>query len=252
MPSAMNQSETDREALLRLASSLVERTRNLSPDLPVAELRQARHLLEEVAALLPAVGETATGRGLRGVVSGLRTRLGGAESETQAPQETRSRDGFSGRGECVGLPSVLNFLGLLGKTGRLSVYCDEETLSLDFEEGKLVCAWSDHAPPGQRLGEILVAIGTLEQGRLDSFLTNYSRASGWMGQALEREGLVTGKQLKDAVKVQTQHLFHRLFAVTTSWFTFVDGRQPRPEGVSAMNVNALLLESARQSDERAA
>lgn len=247
----MNQSETDLEPLLRLATSLCDRLRNMEPEHPESKVRRVRHLIEEAAGLLPAVDEEQAPRGLRSVVSGLRGHKGSTMNEEPAVA-TPPQDGFSGLGECIGLPNVLNFLGLLGKTGRLCVYTPDEIMSLDFESGKLVSAWSDQAPPGQRLGEILVTLGILEQGRLESFLMNYTRASGWMGEALEREGMITGEQLLDAVRHQTQNLFHRLFALSDCWFNFVDGQQLRPDGAVAMNVNALLLESARQSDESAA
>jgi hypothetical protein len=250
--SLMNQSDTDLEPLLRLATSVGDRVRNMDPEHPESEVHRIQHLLEEVAGLLPAVDETATRHGLRSVVPGLRGHKESSSDVQDQPVATPPHDGFAGLGECIGLPNVLNFLGLLGKTGRLTVNAEDEVMSLDFEGGKLVSAWSDHAPPGQRLGEILVTLGILKQGHLDSFLTNYTRASGWMGEALEREGLVTSGQLLEAVRHQTQHLFHRLFELQECWFTFVDGAQSRPDGAVAMNVNALLLESARQSDERAA
>ena len=54
---------------------------------------------------------------------------------------------------------MLGLLQIQSKTGVLSVNVGLEVISVVFDEGDIIHAWSDNSPPGTRLGNILVAQG---------------------------------------------------------------------------------------------
>ena len=71
-----------------------------------------------------------------------------------------------------------------------------------------------------------------------------------LGEALQKEELVTSAQLRSALEYQIQQLFHRLFTAEGSQFFFTDmDVRPSDANKLRLNVTSLLLESARVLDE---
>ena len=132
----------------------------------------------------------------------------------------------------------------------MHIATDTETFTLEIAGGHITHAVSDHSPPEARLGSILLARGTITEDQLDRFLTSYSSSSVPMGEALEREELVSKQELQAALEQQVQGLFNRLFAEHEATFSFYLGNPNHPETHIRMNVIQLLLESARSSDEQ--
>ena len=133
--------------------------------------------------------------------------------------------------------------------GTLRVVTTTETFTLEVADGHIAHAVSDNTPPKARLGSILLARGAITMRQLKEFLRNYSGSSKPMGEALEREELVSKQELQAALEQQVQCLFHRMFAQREATFWFYAGNPSHPEIHIRMNVIQLLLESARSSDE---
>lgn len=92
----------------------------------------------------------------------------------------------------------------------LRVTAPGETVFLRFASGNLVEATSTHAPTGQRLGEILVALGMLGRDALDRVLQETGDERGRIGDQLVRKGLVTQEQLHAALRHQAATILARL------------------------------------------
>ena len=71
-----------------------------------------------------------------------------------------------------------------------------------------------------------------------------------LGDALHRDGLVDMDQLRAGLSAQVQNLFHRLLKASDAIFRFQVGLELSVEHQIYLNVTQLLLESARQCDER--
>jgi hypothetical protein len=84
-----------------------------------------------------------------------------------------------------------------------------ESFTLEIVDGDVVHAVSDHPPEEQRLGNILVQRGAIDQETLESFLQRYAATTIKVGEALERESLVDEEEMRDALRQQVQQLFHR-------------------------------------------
>jgi hypothetical protein len=168
----------------------------------------------------------------------------------QLMREQNSMSVLSGSTKAVPVPELLEFLGLLRKTGILWINAAGESFTFQFEEGYLVHACSSSSPPGSRLGDILVESGHVTQEKLDGFLASFSRFEGKLGCALERSGLVTPEQLTDALERQVQLLFCRLFAIENASFSFAERKANNSENRLRLGIVHLLLEGARAHDER--
>lgn len=169
----------------------------------------------------------------------------------EAPDSTQP--GFSGDCTSMPVPDLLAMLQAQGKTGVLTITHTVETINLHFDRGELVHAYSEHPPENMRLGEILLKQGAITQKKLNSVLFDqFSASKRQIGDVLRDCGVVTDEELEQALTLQVQELFHRLFRLTDAVFRFTPGLPPAPENRARRNVVQLLLESARVHDEREA
>lgn len=179
------------------------------------------------------------------------------ESDPKAPSVLDARSHadaapiLSGNSRAVAIEEFLEFLCIFQKSGVVWVNCHSEKITIEIHDGIVVHAASDHSPPGSRLGDILVEKGFVTQEQLEIFLAGMKAHKGRLGAEMEIRGLITREQLEDALCTQIEMLFGRASAAHDSTFAF----SPRPiqEGghrIVRLDVRRLLLENARQRDER--
>jgi len=156
-----------------------------------------------------------------------------------------------GRCDSVSVAEILEFFGQLAKTGVMWVRGREETFTIQLEEGYVVNAFSNNAPREHLLGNILIAQGSISAEQFDRFLASFSSGKGKIGEALEREQLVTKQQLSEALETQVYLLFERIAQAEKATFTFSERTQGAHDQRLRMSVVHLLLESARMTDEAA-
>lgn len=174
------------------------------------------------------------------------------EAEADAEEVTFENAPLTGSADVFPIPDLIDWLGVLGKTGVLVVQGEEERFTIEFQRGRVVHAASDHAPEGSRLGDILVELAAISPEELVEFL-ELARASGEvLGTALERGQKLTRTELEEALAVQVQRLFARLFAARRSIFAFRQGAVGASDARVCLNPRQLLMESARLADELAA
>lgn len=159
---------------------------------------------------------------------------------------------FELRGRCVSISitELLNFLGTLQKSGSLWIGTRDESFKLQLEEGFVVHAESDGAPPELKLGALLVRGGVLSQQQLDRFLASTAGRKGHMGTNLEKAGLVTREQLARALEYQIGKLFQRLANLSDATFSFEEEHvAPSSENRVRLGVLSLQLKTAHAIDE---
>lgn len=150
-------------------------------------------------------------------------------------------------GQFVPAPDLIGFLSTYHRTGILEVEAPGEMFVVEFEEGDIVHAQSNHMPDGQRLGDILVSKGNIEREALEK--VRRDNPGGRLGELLLENGLVDQDQLLAALQTQIQLLFNRMFDAPTTRFTFWAGPPLRADEKVRLNATSLLLEGARASDE---
>ncbi len=148
-------------------------------------------------------------------------------------------------------PDLITFLCSMKKTGVLLIDTVDERFTVELESGDIVHAHSDGAPEGERLGDVLVENGVLQQSDLEAMLAEgiRGRFGGRLGARLLDRKLATPDDLLGALETQIRRLFQRLFPASATDFVFWEG--PCVWGEQSMRLNAtmLLLDGARAIDE---
>jgi hypothetical protein len=177
-----------------------------------------------------------------------------AVSEAAAPRRRGPgpTDGLRGSTRAFPLADLLGLLSGQRKTGVLHLKSGEERFILEFADGAVVHAVTNTPQPEQRLGSILVAQGRIDPERLDAFLDERGSDQSPLGAALVRAHLIREDDLLDALDLQIQELFRRIFELEDCQFYFADGPVRNIRHRVCLNTIHLLLESARQQDERSA
>ena len=158
-----------------------------------------------------------------------------------------ARKGLQGYSWALAVPEFLSCLASLKKTGTLEVTSLNETFLLLLEDGEVIHAASNNSPAGLRLGDVLVAQGSMTQDLLQLFLRQSKGSQRRLGAALVEDGLVSEEQLRDALTYQVRQLFHRIYGCETANYCFYEDINAVKHGVR-MDVTELLLESALELD----
>lgn len=155
---------------------------------------------------------------------------------------------LSGNARSIPIRDILGLLGAIRKNGVLTVRTASEKVTIQLEDGHVVHAASNNSPPGERLGDVLVAEGMVEKERFERFLRKHTRSAGLLGVALEREELVSREQLTRALSIQIERLFQRLFATREASYSFQERPVAGPDHRVRLPLEQLLLESAPAED----
>jgi hypothetical protein len=155
---------------------------------------------------------------------------------------------FSGHCAAISVPDLLSFLQVHEKSGVLRVVSRDEIFTLEIDHGVLVHASSDNPPGHLLLGEILVARGYADRELIARYLQRLPEGMR-LGEALELAGEIERRQLLEALQHQAQELCNRLCALDDARFSFVACGPPKRDGRLRLNINGLLIESARVRDE---
>ena len=159
---------------------------------------------------------------------------------------------FCGTSPSVGLESVFGFLGSLRKTGILRIRAGETTFMISVVNGDVVHGVSHPRPEGELLGQILVARGAIDAYALSCFFEKWGSSASRLGEALNREELVSTADLREALEIQLQQLFDRLLATRSAEWCFHEGEATLCFIHLRINATSVLLQSARVRDERGA
>jgi len=200
----------------------------------------AAHVQAAVLALSSKLGATPNGR----------PPASHDEHDTSLSDELDFSQGLHGHTESITIAEILGFIAGLRKSGTLVVHGTNQDFLIDLKDGKVIYAQGNNPPPGLRVGEVLVAQGALSQTELDEFVEENADAEEVLGTALLQAGRISREALRIALSFQVQHLFHCLTTEQDAYFQFEEGLHRVSSEDILLNVEMLLLESARTQDER--
>jgi hypothetical protein len=149
----------------------------------------------------------------------------------------------------IGIECLLGLLGSAQKTGILRVLAGDTTFMISIVRGDVVHGICDPRPEDELLGNILLSRGVVHPDGLKRFFDDWGSTPSHLVDALNREKLVSTAKLKDALAQQMQRLFDRLLASTNAEWCFHEGEATLCYVNMRVNVNRVLLESARKHDE---
>lgn len=175
-----------------------------------------------------------------------------AEECTVLPDFSVSRQGLQGNVSTIPMSDLLSFLAFSKKTGVLWVDSNEENFLIGIVHGQLIHANSDRTPEGLRLGEILVGLGCLTRRQLERFISQLGEDQPVLGDKLTDAGMISKEELQNALLYQIQQLFSRLVKAKHAMFRFREGLEVKLAHQVDLDINSLLLNSARDQDEASA
>lgn len=147
------------------------------------------------------------------------------------------------------VPDVLTFLSMVRHTGVLVMERADQETKLFFRQGAPVFATT--SKEDLRLGTMLVRQGRIGAEALDKALARQRGSGHRIGRALLAEKILTEAELESFLKVQVSEVIFETFEWKEGAFTFWDKVPPPATAVTLeMDVQNLLMEGARRSDER--
>lgn len=168
----------------------------------------------------------------------------------EPPKFDVSRQGLQGNSSTVSMAELLSFLSFGRRTGILWVDTPEENFMIGMVDGHVQHATSDHSPEGLRLGEVLVGMGFLTRRQLERFIEKMQESKETIsGEVLVKNEMISEEELKTALRQQVQQLIGRVVESKTAIFRFREAIEVQLAHHVKIDINQLLLESARALDE---
>ncbi|MEZ5964049.1 MAG: DUF4388 domain-containing protein [Planctomycetota bacterium] len=172
-----------------------------------------------------------------------------AASTVEAPSFDVSTQGLQGNSWTVSIAEILGFLAFANKTGLLWVDSPTGNFIVGIVKGRLMHASSDRTPEGLRLGEVLVGLGFLTRRQLERYLASNAEGDAVSGEKLLEAGMISDEELREALSYQVTKLFNRLIHTDQAVFRFQEGVKVQLAYQVDIDINQLLLDSARKRDE---
>lgn len=147
------------------------------------------------------------------------------------------------------LPDILQFIGLGGKTGVLTVERGLRRKQLAFEKGQAVFCSSGNAK--EYLGQHLLARTSLTEEDLADALREHEESGRRLGEVLVDRGLITEEDLQTVLSRKIADSMYDLFTWPEGTFSFAEGAVPVEVAPVRFPVGwqDVLMEGARRADE---
>jgi tetratricopeptide (TPR) repeat protein len=147
------------------------------------------------------------------------------------------------------LPDVLQLLALGQKTGCLSIADRSNFGYIYFDKGRI--CYASIVNRRDRLGDILAKHGLLTQEQLDAGIKRQEKERDKkLGEILVALGSISQANLERYMRMQIEEAVYYLFTWTQGTFNFeTDVRPEQQDFLVNINPESLLLEGARRVDE---
>ncbi|MFQ5457591.1 MAG: DUF4388 domain-containing protein [Myxococcota bacterium] len=160
------------------------------------------------------------------------------------PGATALLSGDLSRIEIAGL---VNFLSMSRMTGVLLLLNGKRRKGLHFKSGELVFAESDDRD--DRIGEVLVRLGKLNQRQLDAISHKYPKNMK-IGRFMVQQELISPQTLWEGIRQQVREIFFGCLETEAGVFFFLGtGKEPTYELNLSLSTQNLLLEGVQRKDE---
>lgn len=145
------------------------------------------------------------------------------------------------------IADVLNLVHGSGKSGFLFFQGGDHEKSVYLHRGEVVFAASNQSV--DRLGECLLRMGAIDLGQLRDARQRYA-PPGLFGRILVERGVLTPRDLWNAVKAQVEEIVRSLFSYDAGNLLFFEG-EVKPDNVVrlALPTRRLVAEGLRRRDE---
>jgi hypothetical protein len=149
------------------------------------------------------------------------------------------------------LADIFQLIGLQRKTGVLSLKGPEDTVSVLFEEGRIVGAESEIRRLEDRLGNVLLKTAKVSRAELNQILTLQRKTGRRIGDLLVEGEILSNEDLGRALALQVTQIIYRLFRWSEGTFRFAQTASVDYESnrFRPIPVEGILMEGLRILDE---
>ena len=149
------------------------------------------------------------------------------------------------------LSDILQLISLQRKTGILRLRGPEDTVTLGFDQGRLISAESAARRMDTRLGTLLVKTRCLTPDLLQRALEIQGQTLQRLGYILLKNGFCTPDDLRAGLDIQIRKIAYTLFRWSDGDYVFdqQDSIDYDHEFVTPISVESLLMNGARMIDE---
>ncbi|HUR38820.1 MAG TPA: DUF4388 domain-containing protein, partial [Planctomycetota bacterium] len=162
---------------------------------------------------------------------------------------------FKGDLSTIGLGEVFQMISMSQKEGTLIVQ-DSDSRKCVFFGATGVQLLSSGKRKGLKIGDMLLRAGKVSEGQLEDALENGRIQRKMVGEVLVESGVVTQEEIQRLIREQIEEEIYDLFLWKKANFEFVEGpasdelKDPDAQVTKlSFDVNGLLLEAVRRSDE---
>lgn len=157
-----------------------------------------------------------------------------------------------GASPAIGIECLLGFLGSMRKTGVVRARAGGTDYMISVVRGDVVHGVCEPRPESELLGSLLLARGAIGSEALLRFVETCGSSPSRIVEALNGEELVSTSVLREVLAQQMQKLVDRLLSAASAEWCFHEGEATLCFVNLRVNVNRMLLESARGQDQQAA
>ncbi|UCF89003.1 MAG: DUF4388 domain-containing protein [bacterium] len=151
-----------------------------------------------------------------------------------------------------GLSDIFQLISHQRKTGVLRLEDKGKSVSVAFDEGKVVGAESASArtQEKERVGDILVKSGLVDTARLDECLQEQKRTAKKLGVVLTEKNYLTEELFRAALAFQIKETLYRIFQWSSGTYKFDATKVEYDKHfISPFPAEYILMEAARIIDE---
>lgn len=149
-----------------------------------------------------------------------------------------------------GIADIFQLIGQQGKTGVLHLVEGDQEVHVSFKDGNVVRAESSTRKKKELLGDMLVRAGLITERQLQEALEEQKRTLKRLGDILVAAGATSRESLKEMAQLQTTETLYRLFFWKNGTYAFeVAEVDFDPETLTPVRSESVLMEGFRRVDE---
>ena len=152
--------------------------------------------------------------------------------------------------EDFGVAEILQLIAQQAKSGVLRLHDGEEEVHVCFDAGNVVRAEHLAGKEAHLLGHRLVRAGLITERELEDALEEQRRTLKRLGDVLVSRGAVARDELREMAQLQATETLYRLFTWKSGTYQFEAGEVASEKGtIAPIRCEAILMEGFRMVDE---
>jgi hypothetical protein len=149
-----------------------------------------------------------------------------------------------------GIADILQLIGQQQKTGVLHLSERDDLVQVVFKDGNVVRAESSTRKKKELLGTMLARAGLVTERQLEEALLEQKRTLRRLGDILVASGSIEPENLREMTQLQTNETLYRLFSWKNGNYEFQATEvEVGPDAIPPVRSESVLMEGFRRVDE---